>query len=265
MRWLPLLLAAVAAGAPEIAAAQSLSLDMGGEGGGSFTGRVFQPFALVTVLSLAPGLLVMVTSYTRIVVVLSILRTATGLQQSPPNTVLVSLALFLTAFVMAPAFETAYYDGVQPLVQERITEEEAIVRIVDPFRDFMERQAREQDVEMFKEFAGLPKEAGIDAEGVDGAFEVGVPAGEETESKTPLRALIPAFIIGELSHAFQIGFLLFLPFLVIDLVTASLLMSMGMMMLPPVIVSLPFKIIFFVMVDGWALVTASLMKSFGGA
>ena len=224
-----------------VAEAQNFNLDFGD--GGSTTARVVQFIALLTVLSLAPSIIVMVTSFTRIVVVLAFLRSAIGTQQTPPNTVLVSLALFLTAFVMAPTLESAYEQGIQPLIAEEITEGEAFERTMAPIKDFMLQHVREQDLRLFMDMAELETVDNID--------------------DTPLRALIPAFMISELRRAFEIGFLLFVPFVIIDMVVASVLMSMGMMMLPPIMISLPFKLIFFVLVDGWALVTSSLVKSFG--
>jgi flagellar biosynthetic protein FliP len=238
---LPLLLAALPA------QAQSISLDLGE--GGSFTGRLVQLTLLLTVLSLAPGILVMVTSFTRIVVVLSFMRSALGIQQTPPNAVLVSLALFLTAYIMAPTLETAYRDGVAPLIDEQITEEQAFDRTAAPLRSFMQANVRPRDLMLFLNLAGIP-EPDPDAQDADEA------------EPTPLRALVPAFMISELRRAFEIGFLLFVPFLIIDMVVASVLMSMGMMMLPPIIVSLPFKLIFFVLVDGWYLVAGSLVESY---
>jgi flagellar biosynthetic protein FliP len=223
--------------------AQSLTLDLGG-GGGSATGRIVQLLLLMTVLSLAPAILVTVTSFTRIIVVLSFLRNALGTQQTPPNFVLVSLALFLTGFVMAPTLETAYNNGIAPLIAERITEQEAFERTAAPLHDFMMHNVRNQDLQLF---AGMAK---VDT-------SVGDP------KDISLRVVVPAFMISELRRSFEIGFLLFLPFLIIDLVVASILMSMGMMMLPPVTISLPFKLIFFVLVDGWYLVAGSLVQSFG--
>ena len=223
--------------------AQSLSLDLGG-GEPSATGRIVQIIALLTILSIAPSILVMVTAFTRIVVVLSFLRNAMGVQQTPPNAVLISLALFLTAFVMAPTLEQSYRDGIAPLMENRINEEEAFKRSVQPVHKFMMTHVREQDLRLFLNIAkSPPAETGVD---------------------TPLRSLIPAFMISELRRAFEIGFLLFVPFLIIDMVVASVLMSMGMMMLPPVMISLPFKLIFFVLVDGWYLVAGSLVQSYGG-
>ncbi len=223
--------------------AQSLTLDLGG-GGGSATGRIVQLLMLMTVLSLAPAILVTVTSFTRIIVVLSFLRNALGTQTTPPNFVLVSLALFLTGFVMSPTLETAYNNGIAPLIAERITEQEAFERTAAPLQAFMMHNVRNQDLQLF---AGMAK--------------VDTSVGEAKD--VPLRVVVPAFMISELRRSFEIGFLLFLPFLVIDLVVASILMSMGMMMLPPVTISLPFKLIFFVLVDGWYLVAGSLVQSFG--
>ena len=223
------------------AAAQDISINFGA--GTGLTERVVQLVALLTVLSLAPAILVMVTSFTRIVVVLSLLRTAIGLQTAPPNAVVVSLALFLTAFVMGPAFQTAYQQAVQPLMSGQIQPQEAFERGAVPFRGFMLKNVREKDLALFMDLAKEEKPASPDA--------------------VALRILVPAFMISELRRAFEIGFLLFVPFLVIDLVIASVLMSMGMMMLPPVIVSLPFKLIFFVLVDGWNLIVSSLVQSFG--
>ncbi|MEQ9640492.1 MAG: flagellar type III secretion system pore protein FliP [Alphaproteobacteria bacterium] len=223
------------------AAAQSLTLDLGD--GGQLTGRIVQLVALLTVLSLAPSILVMVTSFTRIIIVLSLMRSALGVQQTPPNTVLVSLALFLTAFVMTPTMKEAYNAGIQPLLAEQIDEMEAFERTMGPVKAFMLRHVREKDLGMFIDMSGEP-----------------VP---ETPEATPLQVLIPAFVISELRRAFEIGFLIFVPFVVIDMVVASVLMSMGMMMLPPIMISLPFKLIFFVLVDGWNLITGSLVQSFG--
>ncbi len=229
---------------PDAALAQALTLDLGAETAGTTTGRIIQLVALITILSLAPSILVMMTSFTRIVVVLSFLRTAIGLQQTPPNSVIVSLALFLTAFVMMPTLEAVYDEALEPLIAEEITEFEALDRAQAPVRDFMLRHVRESDLRLFLDLT--------DTEAV------------EDPEATPMRALIPAFMISELRRAFEIGFLLFLPFLIIDMVVASILMSMGMMMLPPVMISLPFKLIFFVLVDGWYMVAGSLVQSYGG-
>jgi len=223
------------------AQAQTFTLDLGG--GPTATSRIVQLVLLITVLSLAPSILVMTTSFTRIVVVLSFLRTALGLQQTPPNAVLIGLALFLTGFVMAPTLQTMYTEGISPLIANQITEEEAFEKSAAPLRSFMLHQVREQDLKLFLDIAKGPA--------------------VEAPEQTPLRSLIPAFMISELRRAFEIGFLLYVPFLIIDMVVASILMSMGMMMLPPVIISLPFKLIFFVLVDGWYLVAGSLVQSFG--
>lgn len=223
------------------ASAQVLSLDMGGDTG-TVTGRVVQMVALLTVLSLAPSILIMMTSFTRIIVVLSFLRTAIGLQQTPPNAVMVSLALFMTFFVMAPTFEAAYNQGVRPLIAEEVDETTAFNRSVEPFKAFMLKHVREADLRMFMEVSKTPP--------------------PEEPMATPLQVVVPSFMISELRRAFEIGFMLFLPFLVIDIVTASILMAMGMMMLPPVTISMPFKIVFFVLVDGWNLVAGSLIQSF---
>ena len=235
-------LVAVLASIAEPAGAQQLSLDFG-VGGGEFTGRMMQLLMLLTILSLAPAILIVLTSFTRIVVVLSLLRSALGVQTTPPNVVIISLALFLTMFVMAPTFEAAYRDGIVPLINDEIDESEAFDRTVAPLHGFMMRHVREKDLLLFMDIAQ------IDADNL-------------TPEQTPLRALIPAFMISELRRAFEIGFLIFVPFLVIDMVVASVLMSMGMMMLPPIIISLPFKIIFFVLVDGWNLIAQSLVQSF---
>ncbi len=225
------------------AAAQTFAMDLG-EGGGLVTSRVVQLIALLTVLSLAPSILIMVTSFTRIVIVLHFTRTAIGTQQTPPNQVLVSLALFLTAFIMMPTLEASYEQGIKPLIDEEIDEFEAFDRATAPVRDFMMSHVREQDLILFVDLSGM--------------------SDDEVRPKMPLRVLIPAFMISELRRAFEIGFLIFVPFLIIDMVVASVLMSMGMLMLPPIIIALPFKIIFFVLVDGWYLLVGSLVKSYGG-
>lgn len=240
LRFLPLVLLLItAAGA---AGAQTVSLDLGPEGG-STTGRVVELVALLSVLSIVPGLLVTVTSFTRIIIVLSFLRTAMGIQGSPPNTVLVSLALFLTSFVMAPTLEKAYNEGVKPMIEEKLSQQDAFTKTAAPFHAFMMAHVREQDLGLFINLGKLP----VAADPAD----------------TPYQALLPGFMISELRRAFEIGFLLYLPFLVIDIVVASLVMSMGMASLPPSIISLPFKLIFFVLIDGWYLVCGALVQSFG--
>ena len=204
---------------------------------------VLQIFFLITVISLAPGLLMMTTSFTRIVVVLSFLRSALGTQQAPSNQILVGLSLFLTFFVMAPVWQQVNTQALQPYRAQAITQEEALKRGVAPVRKFMLSQVREKDLALFINLSKLPRPKNAD--------------------DIPTLTLIPAFMVSELKTAFQIGFLIFIPFLVLDMVVASVLMSMGMMMLPPVMISLPFKILLFVLVDGWGLVIGSLVKSFG--
>jgi len=196
------------------------------------------------VLSIAPGLLIMVTSFTRFVVAFSFLRSGLGLQSTPANLVLVSLALFLTFFVMAPVFEKAKTNGLDPYMAKEITDEEAYERITEPFRTFMLKNVREKDLALFQ---GIAEERGIII---------------DKEEEADLRILVPAFMISELRRGFEIGFLIALPFLVIDLIVAMLTMSMGMMMLPPTVISLPFKVLFFVLIDGWNLLVGSLINSF---
>jgi flagellar biosynthetic protein FliP len=213
-------------------------------GEASASGRVIQMVALLTVLSLAPGLLIMVTSFTRFVVALSFLRAGLGLQTTPANIVMISLALFLTFYVMAPTFDRAWQNGVQPLMQNEISEQEAYKRITDPFRDFMLAHVREKDLQTFENLA---------AEGFRPRSD---------DQKIDLRVIIPAFMISELRRAFEIGFLVVMPFLVIDMIVATLTMSMGMMMMPPTVFALPFKVLFFVLIDGWNLLAVGLVRSF---
>ncbi|MFZ4406867.1 MAG: flagellar type III secretion system pore protein FliP [Paracraurococcus sp.] len=226
--------------------AQSVSIDLGAAGQPGATARLVQLTALVGVLSLAPSLLVMATAFTRIVIVLSLLRSAIGAQGVPPNPALVGLAMFLTLFVMQPVLEQSWAAGLDPLMQGRIGEIEGLQAAAEPFRRFMAAQVADADLSLFLDLAKLPP----------------VPEGAAPE-QIPWRALLPAFLVSELKRAFEIGFLLFLPFLVLDMVVASLLMSLGMMMLPPNVVALPFKLIFFVLVDGWRLVSGSLVQGFG--
>jgi flagellar biosynthesis protein FliP len=229
--------------APNMLFAGDLNINIGGLEGGSATARMIQLILLMTVLSLAPSILIMMTSFTRIIIVLSFLRTAIGTQTTPPNQVIIALALFLTAFIMTPTFEKSYYDGILPLIEEEITEEQAIERAAEPFRIFMLQHVRDKDLELF---VNMVPDLKI-----------------EERAETPYQVLIPAFMISELKRAFEMGFLLFIPFLIIDLLVSSILMAMGMMMLPPVVISLPFKLIFFVLVDGWYMVAGSLARSFG--
>ena len=226
---------------PSAAFAQSFSLDLGQNGGDhGTTGRLVQITALFTVLSLAPSMLVMVTAFTRIIVVLTLLRGALGAQGTPPNMVIVGFSMFLTFFVMQPTLDRAWTEGVQPMVQGQMPEMKALQLAAEPFRSFMAANAKPSDLQSFEDIGHIVPEPG--------------PA--------PWRALIPAFMVGELRRAFEMGFLLYLPFTIIDLVVSSVLMSLGMMMLPPNGVSLPFKLIFFVMVDGWRMVAGSLTQSF---
>lgn len=207
------------------------------------TVSVVRILILLTVLSLAPAILILTTSFTRMIVVLSFLRQALGTQQMPPNQVLVGLALFLSLFVMSPVWKSISANALEPFMNEKISQEVALERAEAPLREFMFNQTREKDLELF---LGLSKEAK-----------------PKTRKDVPTTVLIPAFIISELKTAFQIGFLIYLPFLVLDMVVASVLMAMGMMMLPPVVIAMPFKLLLFVMVDGWELVIGSLVKSFG--
>ncbi len=230
----------LAALAQDAASGAAINIDLGT--GAGLTERVVQLVGLMTVLSLAPSIVIMTTSFVRIVVVLSLLRTALGMQQSPPNAVLVSLALFLSAIVMAPTWQAAYDSGIRPLLDQEMELPQAFDAASEPVKTFMLSQVESGDLALFTRLS-----------------QVEPPA---SAAELPLRVVTPAFMISELKRAFEIGFLLFVPFLVIDLVVASVLMSMGMMMLPPVIISLPFKLIFFVLVDGWRLVAGSLVESF---
>ncbi|MFD2741717.1 flagellar type III secretion system pore protein FliP [Sulfitobacter aestuarii] len=226
---------------PTLAIAQDLTISFGDDG--SLSARTIQLFALITVLSLAPGIAIMVTCFPFLVTVFSILRQAIGLQQSPPNMLIVSLALFLTYFIMEPVFIDAWNDGIAPLLEEQIDIETAFARTLSPFRSFM---AARVNSDTFYAMAELRSE----------------PMTAEPQTDAPLSILIPSFLLSEITRAFQIGFLIFLPFLIIDLVVAAILMSMGMMMVPPAIVSLPFKLAFFVVADGWSLIAGSLVRSY---
>ncbi len=212
-------------------------------GDGTAAGRIVQLVALLTVLSVAPGLLVMVTSFTRFVVALSFLRSGLGLQSTPANLILISLSLFMTFYVMAPTFERAWDGGVKPLVENQMSESEAFAKIVEPFRDFMRAQVRDKDLKLFEDLARDSFKTKEFAEG-------------------EIRVLVPAFMISELRRGFEIGFLIVLPFLVIDMIVSTLTMSMGMMMLPPTVIALPVKILFFVLIDGWNLLIGSLVRSY---
>ena len=211
---------------------------------GSAAAWIIRTFGLLTVLSIAPGILIMVTSFPRFVIAFSILRSGMGLATTPSNMIMLSLALFMTFYVMAPTLDQAWRDGAQPLLENRITEAEAVTRIAEPFRTFMSANVRDKDLKLFIDIA---KERGQET-----------MAGE----KIDYRVLVPAFMISEIRRGFEIGFLIILPFLVIDLIVATITMAMGMMMLPPTSISLPFKILFFVLIDGWNLLVGSLVRSF---
>lgn len=220
----------------------NVNLSIGGEGEGDLS-SVIQLIILLTVLTLAPAIVILLTSFTRIVVVLSFVRTSLATQQMPPNQVLIGLALFLTFFIMAPTLQQVNTNALQPYMQGEIGQEEAFQKGMEPMRAFMFKQTREKDLALFVKMANIERPRNFD--------------------DIPNYVLIPSFIISELKTAFQIGFIIFIPFLVIDMVVASALMSMGMMMLPPMMISLPFKILLFVLVDGWNLVIQSLLLSFG--
>ncbi len=232
----------------EPAMAQNFSLDFGptsATGPSSTTSRIIQLLLLMTVLSVAPAILMMVTAFTRVVVVLSILRHALSTNSAPPNVVVMSLAMFITFFIMQPTFNAAWDSGVQPFLNGQIKEVEAFDRTAAPFHSFMMNHVREKDLALFMNLAKKPQ--------------------VERPQDTPLQALVPAFMISELRRSFEIGFLIYIPFIIIDMVIASVLMSMGMMMLPPMMLSMPFKLIFFVLVDGWYLLVGSLVQSFQGS
>ena len=225
------------------AAAQTVDLNaLIPAGGASASGRIIEMVALLTVLSVAPGLLIMVTSFTRFIIALSFLRSGLGIQSAPANLVLISLSLFMTFFVMAPTFDRAWQNGLKPMLDNEISQQDALVAVVQPFREFMLSQVREKDVALFESLS-------------KGRFDAG------DRAKVDLRLLIPAYMISELRRGFEIGFLIVLPFLVIDMIVATLTMSMGMMMLPPSVISLPVKILFFVLIDGWNLLIGSLVRS----
>ena len=235
----PLLLSALTVAA----SAQQIDLGGLGQADGTTVGYIIQMFGLLTVLSVAPGLLIMVTSFTRFVIAFSILRSGMGLQSTPANLVLISLSLFMTFYVMSPAVDQAWNTGVKPLMDNQISQTEAFEKISDPFRTFMLHNVRDKDFDLF----------------ADLARERGQVVAKET---VDLRILVPAFMISEIRRGFEIGFLIVLPFLVIDLIVATITMAMGMMMLPPTLISLPFKILFFVLIDGWNLLVGSLVRSF---
>jgi len=226
---------------PTTVFAQDLSISFGEDG--EFSARAVQLILLITILSLAPGLAIMITCFPFLVTVFSILRQAIGLQQSPPNMLIISLALFLTYFIMEPVFSAAWVAGIQPLTNNEISPQVAFERTMQPFRVFM---AGRLDTDTFFSMAELRPET----------------SDMQPTPDAPLSILVPSFLLSEIARAFQIGFLIFLPFLIIDLVVAAVLMSMGMMMVPPAIVSLPFKLAFFVLADGWNLISSSLVRSY---
>ncbi len=239
------ILLALAMAALAVSAASAQQIDLGGiaQANGTTVAYIIQMFGLISVLSVAPGLLIMVTSFTRFIIAFSILRAGIGLQSTPANLILISLSLFMTFYVMAPTFDQAWNNGVRPLMDNQITQTQAFERISEPFRGFMLQNVRDKDFDLF---ADLARERGqtVSRETVD------------------LRILVPAFMISEIRRGFEIGFLIVLPFLVIDLIVATITMAMGMMMLPPTVLSLPFKIMFFVLIDGWNLLVGSLVRSF---
>lgn len=240
-----LALASLAILLPGEAAAQGLNLEsLVPADGAPVSGRIIQLIVLITVLSVAPGLLMMVTCFTRLIVALSFLRAGLGLQTTPANLILVSLALFMTFYVMAPTFDRMWKEGVQPYTEQKISEAEAYEKVTAPLRDFMLNNVREKDLVLFAELAKEKLQINT------------------TSEKIEMRVLIPAFMISELRRGFEIGFLIILPFLVIDMIVATLTMSMGMMMLPPTIIALPFKVLFFVLIDGWHLLVGGLIRSF---
>jgi flagellar biosynthetic protein FliP len=238
-----LLLAASASDAADTPAASLFSIQMPDSDNPAQTSVVLQIFLLLTVLSLAPAILIMLTSFTRMAIVLSVLRQAIGTQSMPPNQVIIGLALFLTFFVMSPVWQKVNQEALTPYLDSQITQQEALTRAMEPVRDFMFKQTREKDLAMLMEIAEAPRPKSL--------------------ADVPTTVLIPSFIISELKTAFQMAFMLYVPFLIIDMVVASVLLSMGMMMLPPVMISLPFKLMLFVLADGWHLIVGSLVKGFG--
>ncbi|MGV1834835.1 flagellar type III secretion system pore protein FliP [Rhizobium rhizogenes] len=234
---------------PELAMAQQLSQQIPTDllntpVNGSVAAWIIRTFGLLTILSIAPGILIMVTSFPRFIIAFSILRSGMGLATTPSNMILLSLALFMTFYVMSPTFDQAWKDGAQPLLANQISEADAVMRIAEPFRTFMANNTRDKDIKLF----------------VDLAQERGQTV--VIDNKIDYRVLIPAFMISEIRRGFEIGFLVVLPFLVIDLIVSTIVMAMGMMMLPPTSISLPFKILFFVLIDGWNLLVGSLVRSF---
>ncbi|MBD9385937.1 flagellar type III secretion system pore protein FliP [Agrobacterium sp. AGB01] len=230
---------------PGLANAQQLPTDLlNMQIDGSVAAWIIRTFGLLTVLSVAPGILIMVTSFPRFVIAFSILRSGMGLATTPSNMILVSMAMFMTFYVMSPTFDRAWTEGVQPLLQNQLTEQEAVVKIAEPFRTFMTANTRDKDLKLFVDIA---RERGQEV---------------MAENLIDYRVLVPAFMLSEIRRGFEIGFLIIVPFLVIDIIVATITMAMGMMMLPPTSISLPFKILFFVLIDGWNLLVGSLIRSF---
>ncbi|MGV8938416.1 MAG: flagellar type III secretion system pore protein FliP [Allorhizobium sp.] len=243
IRYLILLVALVAL--PELAMAQQFPTSiLNTPIDGSVAAWIIRTFGLLTVLSVAPGILIMVTSFPRFIIAFSILRSGMGLASTPSNMILVSMAMFMTFYVMSPTMDKAWEEGVQPLLQNQITEEVAVARIAEPFRTFMTANTRDKDLRLF----------------IDIATERGRTS--VVDEKVDYRVLIPSFMLSEIRRGFEIGFLIILPFLVIDMIVATITMAMGMMMLPPTSISLPFKVLFFVLIDGWNLLVGSLIRSF---
>lgn len=213
------------------------------EGDGTFTGRIIQGLVVLTVLSIAPGILISTTCFTRFIIAFSFLRSGLGMQSTPSNLIVISLALFMTYFVMAPVFEKSWEEGVQPLLENKISQDEAFDKVTGPMKDFMLQHVRPKDMQLFVEASNAEPQTVIAAEAPD------------------LKVIVPAFMLSELRKGFEIGFLILLPFLILDLVVATVTMSMGMMMLPPTVVSLPFKVLFFVLIDGWNIIVGELLNS----
>lgn len=229
---------------PTVVLGQELQFsDILPEGEATFSGRVIQGIVLLTVLSIAPGLLIACTCFLRFIVALSFLRAGLGLQATPPNLVLIALALFMTFFVMQPVFQRSWEEGVQPLIDDRLSQEEGISRAVEPVREFMLRNVRPSDISVFESLSANPE------------------AAASTDAPPDLSLIVPAFMLSELRRGFEIGLLILLPFLIIDLAVAAITMSMGMMMLPPTVISLPFKVLFFVLIDGWRIIIGELLQS----
>jgi flagellar biosynthesis protein FliP len=241
--------ALLAAVAPAAAQSAGSGFDLGAlaPGNGAVSGRILQMVALLTVLSVAPGLLIMCTSFTRFVIAFSFLRSGLGLQSTPANLILISLSLFMTFYVMAPTLDKAWVEGVRPLMQNEIAEEQAFERTTAPFRTFMQNHVRGKDLQLFEKLA---------------VENLARAPRQSAEEPVDFRTLIPAFMISELRRGFEMGFLIALPFLVIDMIAATITMSMGMMMLPPTVLSIPFKVLFFVLTDSWNLLVGSMVRSF---